>query len=108
MREFCEIAFAQAGMPLEWTGEGTAEFGTDMSTGNVVVRVDERYFRPTEVDALMGNPAKAKKMLGWEPTYTFQELVSEMVQHDIDYFTMKKKEASAKGTFRMETLNNDK
>merc|ERR1712159_405145 len=53
VREFCEIAFAQAGMPLEWHGQGTEETGTDLTSGNVVVRVDERYFRPTEVDALM-------------------------------------------------------
>ena len=68
-------------MPIHWQGQGIDETGT-ASNGNVVVKVDPRYFRPTEVETLLGDPTKAKQKLGWTPKITFQELVSEMVQAD--------------------------
>ena len=84
VREFCTLAFAEAGINLRWEGENENEKGIDTATGNVLVEVDPRFFRPTEVDQLLGNPEKAKRMLGWNPTKTpFPELVSRMVQYDL-------------------------
>jgi GDPmannose 4,6-dehydratase len=83
VREFVELAFHDAGIKIEWTGEGAAEKGHDTATGKVLVEVDPRYFRPTEVELLIGDPTKAKTKLGWTPTTTFRELVSEMVQSDL-------------------------
>ena len=83
VRHFCDLAFAEAGMALEWRGEGVEEVGIDTATGRAVVRVDPAYFRPTEVDLLIGNPAKAKRVLGWSHTVKLPELVSEMVAADI-------------------------
>jgi len=82
VREFCEKAFGIAGMPLEWKGEGLDEVGIDTKSGNVVIRIDPRYFRPTEVDFLLSNPVKAEKVLGWKPEISFEQLVKEMVQED--------------------------
>jgi len=82
VKEFCEKAFGQIGKTLSWTGKGVSEIGTDQN--NVVrVRVDERYFRPTEVELLLGDPSKAKRVLGWVPEIKFEGLVAEMVQEDI-------------------------
>jgi len=86
VREFCTLAFAEAGIELRWEGENENEKGINVNTGEVIVEVDSRYFRPTEVEQLLGNPEKAKTLLGWNPTKTpFKELVKIMVQHDIDY-----------------------
>ena len=84
VKEFTELAFAEAGMPLEWTGSGEQEVGRVKATGAVVVGVDPRYYRPAEVELLLGNPAKAKAKLGWAPTTTFAELVRIMVKSDIE------------------------
>lgn len=83
VREFCTLAFKEAGIELEWDGEGVNEKGVDVKTGKVLVEVDPKYFRPCEVEQLLGDPGKAKKELGWNPTKTtFQELVKIMVEHD--------------------------
>ena len=84
VREFVELAFAEVGRKIEWHGKGIDEAGIDSSTGDTVVRIDSRYFRPTEVDMLLGDPSKAHRVLGWEHTVTFPELVSEMVKSDLE------------------------
>jgi GDPmannose 4,6-dehydratase len=101
VREFCELAFREAGMELEWRGEGVNEIGVDVTAGaggavgvlgaagtggaagRVRVAVDPRYFRPTEVETLLGDPSKAREKLGWWPKTTFRELVAEMVRADL-------------------------
>jgi GDPmannose 4,6-dehydratase len=83
VREMVELAFAQVGRKIEWQGEGIDEAGIDTGTGEVVVRIDRRYFRPTEVDALLGDPSKAHRVLGWTHKVTFPELVAEMVKADL-------------------------
>jgi GDPmannose 4,6-dehydratase len=83
VRQFVEMAFAEVGMTLEWRGDGVDEQGVCSKTGQVLVRVDPTYFRPTEVDLLIGNPAKALKQLGWRSTTTLRQLVAEMVEHDM-------------------------
>jgi GDPmannose 4,6-dehydratase len=83
VREFVEIAFNELGIQIQWTGEGVNEIGRDTATGAVRVEVDPRYFRPTEVDLLLGDPAKAKEKLGWTPTTNFAEMVTEMVKSDL-------------------------
>lgn len=86
VREFVDIAFKEVGIELKWEGKGVDEKGIDTNTGEVLVGVDERFFRPAEVEQLMGNPAKAKDTLGWNPTKTsFEELVKIMVQSDLEY-----------------------
>ena len=82
VREFIEIAAEQLDMGIDWRGEGVDEVGIDKATGNTIVGVDPRYFRPTEVETLLGDPAKAKSVLGWEPKVSFKELVEEMVASD--------------------------
>lgn len=83
VRRFAELAFAEAGIALEWRGSGVDEVGVDSRSGRVVVRIDPEYFRPTEVDRLIGNAAKARRVLGWTHTVTLPELVAEMVASDI-------------------------
>lgn len=83
VREFVEIAAAQLDMQIEWQGEGLDEIGVEKKSGQIIVRVDSRYFRPTEVETLLGNPAKAKEQLGWVPEITFEQLVQEMVVADL-------------------------
>jgi len=83
VREFVERAAAELGIVLRWEGEGVAERGIDARSGRCLVTVDPRYFRPTEVETLLGNPAKAKQRLGWAPKVTFEELVAEMVREDL-------------------------
>lgn len=83
VREFVERAFAEVGRTIEWSGEGVDEKGRDASTGDVLVQVDPRYFRPTEVDLLIGDPAKAKEKLGWSHTTSFPDLVKEMMAEDL-------------------------
>jgi len=82
VREFVDLAAGELGMQLEWQGSGAEEQG--FCEGRAIVRVDPRYFRPTEVDTLLGDPAKAKAKLGWEPKISFQELVAEMVVADLE------------------------
>ncbi len=82
VREFIEEAFQNLDIRLEWTGENEEETGIHTKTGKVIVRVDPKYYRPTEVELLLGNPAKAKGKLGWEPTVKFNELVKIMVEAD--------------------------
>src|SRR6185437_11745656 len=83
VREFVELAFAEVGISLRWTGSGVDECGVCTKSGRVLVRVDPRYFRPTEVDELLGNPEKARRKLGWSHTVSFRELVMEMVREDV-------------------------
>jgi GDPmannose 4,6-dehydratase len=83
VREFTELAFAHVGVKLEWRGEGVDEQGVDPRTGRVLVAVDPRYFRPTEVDLLLGDASKAKARLGWTPTATLEDLVREMMESDL-------------------------
>ncbi len=94
VRHLCTLAFAEAGIEIDWQGEGRQETGVVRSAmpiegdahvvpGDVVVRVDPRYFRATEVDTLLGDPGKARRKLGWEPKITFEDMVAEMVEHDI-------------------------
>ena len=86
VREFTERAFSEVGINLRWEGEGINERGIDTATGRVLVEVDAKYFRPAEVETLLGDPAKAKKLLGWNPSKTsFEELVRIMVRHDVAY-----------------------
>jgi len=85
VREFCTLAFAEAGINLRWEGEGVHEKGIDMVSGRVLVEVDPKYFRPAEVEQLLGDPTKARTLLGWNPTKTsFPELVRRMVKHDLE------------------------
>jgi GDPmannose 4,6-dehydratase len=82
VREFVELAFAEVGRTIAWKGEGVDEIGLDAKTGKVLVSIDERYFRPTEVDELLGDPSKARAKLDWHHKTTFRELVAEMVASD--------------------------
>ena len=83
VREFVEIAAAELGIAIEWQGEGLEEVGIHTQTGKEIVAVDPRYFRPTEVESLLGDPTKAKTELGWEPKIPFKDLVTEMVVEDL-------------------------
>lgn len=90
VREFVELAFAEVGIKIEWKGEGVDEKGIDAANGRVLVEVSPKYFRPTEVDLLLGDPTKAKTLLGWNPTKTpFKELVRRMVAADMEYVKKK-------------------
>ena len=84
VREFVELAFAELGYEIEWQGTGVDEKGIDKNTGKVLVEVDPRYFRPAEVELLWGDSTKARTELGWEPKYSFMDLVKEMVQSDLE------------------------
>jgi len=83
VREFIEKSFGHVGIKIGWEGEGVKEVGKNKATGDVVVRMDERYYRPAEVEQLLGNPAKAKRQLGWEPTVKFEGLVKIMTEGDL-------------------------
>lgn len=85
VREFTELSFRRAGIELRWEGEGVDEKGIDVATGRVLVEVDPKYFRPCEVEQLLGDPTKARTQLGWNPRKTsFEELVNIMTDHDIE------------------------
>jgi GDPmannose 4,6-dehydratase len=84
VREFVTLAASQLGMKLEWRGTGSEEQAVNTDTGNVIVRIDPRYFRPTEVDSLLGDATKARTKLGWHPEIDFQSLVKEMVESDLE------------------------
>ena len=94
VREFCEKSFACAGLPLAWEGDGVNEVGRCAKTGKTLVRVDPRYFRPAEVELLLGDPTKAATVLGWKPTVTFEGLVEMMTKADLD---LAAREAGKKG-----------
>ncbi len=83
VREFVELAFKEVGMTITWEGSGVEETGRDAETGEIRVHVDPRYFRPTEVDFLLGDPGKARRKLGWEPRMSFKDLVRDMVREDL-------------------------
>lgn len=83
VRDFVQSAFKHADMTIEWSGEGTDEVGIDSTSGKTVVRIDPRYFRPAEVELLLADPSKAKRVLGWEATTHFDDLVKEMMEHDM-------------------------
>jgi GDPmannose 4,6-dehydratase len=83
VRKFVELAFKEVGIEIKWDGSGLKERGFDKKTGNELVAVDPKYFRPTEVELLVGNPEKAKKGLGWQAKTSLEELVKIMVKHDV-------------------------
>ena len=83
VRELVEHAFAGIGRRIEWRGEGRDEVGLDAASGDVLVEVDPGYFRPTEVDLLLGDPTKARTKLGWKHRISFAELITEMVESDL-------------------------
>jgi GDPmannose 4,6-dehydratase len=83
VREFIEKAFSEVGIPIEWEGTGVSEIGRENGNGRIVVEVDPRYFRPTEVDFLLGDPSKARSKMGWKPKVSFEELVKIMVREDL-------------------------
>ena len=86
VREFCDLAFKEVGITLKWEGSGLDEKGIDVDTGRTLIEVDPAYFRPSEVDQLLGDPTKAKEELGWNPSQTsFEELVHEMVESDLEF-----------------------
>ena len=90
VREFCELAFKEVGISLVWEGTNENEKGICKETGKVLIEVDPNYYRPSEVETLLGNPSKAKNQLGWNPTRTsFEELVKIMIQHDLEYVKRK-------------------
>jgi GDPmannose 4,6-dehydratase len=83
VREFTELAFKEAGIEIEWEGEGVNEVGKDKATGRVLVEVDPRYYRPAEVELLISDPSKAREKIGWEPKVSFEELVKMMMKSDM-------------------------
>lgn len=97
VRYFCELAFKEAGISIRWEGEGVNQKGIDASTGKVLVEVDQKYFRPAEVETLLGNPSKAKELLGWSPDNTpIEQLVKIMMENDMK---IAQKEATIKQSF---------
>ena len=84
VRDFVEIAWAHLGRKINWKGKGVNEKGYDKESGKLIVAIDPRYFRPTEVETLLGDSSKARANLGWEPKITFQELVTEMMEYDFN------------------------
>lgn len=92
VREFCTLAFKQVGFDIQWIGEGVEERGVDKKTGKVLVAVQQEFFRPAEVDLLLGNPQKAREKLNWDPMKTsFEELVRCMVHYDMEYVKNKER-----------------
>ncbi len=90
VREFVEQAYLTLGIEIEWQGEGDQEIGIDKKTGKIIVKVDPNYYRPAEVDILIGNSAKAKQLLDWTPKTTFSELVKIMIEADLKYVAERK------------------
>ena len=84
VRDFINFSWKHLGKTIRWEGKGVNEKGYDEDTGNLIVAVDMRYFRPTEVETLLGDPTKAKEKLGWQPKITLEEIVSEMMEHDLN------------------------
>jgi GDPmannose 4,6-dehydratase len=98
VRDFITMAFAEAGIPLRWEGKGIDEKGIDSGNGKILVEIDPRYFRPAEVNLLIGDPSNAKKRLGWEPKVQLPELVKMMVKSDMEL--AKKEQYLVKGGFK--------
>ena len=94
VRTFAEKVFERLGMPLEWQGSGEAEKGIDRATGRVVIQIDPKYFRPAEVDLLLGDPSKARRQLGWQLKTSFEQLVNMMIDAD---FALAEREKRADG-----------
>ena len=90
VREFTEKAFSFLDMKIQWSGKNEKETGIDKKSGKTIVRIDPKYYRPTEVDYLIGNAAKAKKRLGWKPSVSFEQLVEIMVKADWDIMKSEK------------------
>ena len=90
VREFVEFSFKEVGRTIAWKGEGLDEQGYDVDTGEILVQVDPRYFRPTELYKLKGDASKAERELGWKPKITFEELAREMVRCDLDEMELEK------------------
>ncbi|PCJ25979.1 MAG: GDP-mannose 4,6-dehydratase [Flavobacteriales bacterium] len=86
VRDFVSMSFNEVDIEIEWSGEGVSEKGRNKETGEIVVEIDKKYFRPTEVDLLIGDPTKAKTELGWEPKHNLQSLVKDMMTADMDLF----------------------
>jgi GDPmannose 4,6-dehydratase len=95
VRMFVEMAFAHVGRDIAWSGKGVDEIGIDKKSGRVVVRVDPAYFRPTEVDLLLGDPTKARERLGWEHKTTLKELVTEMMEADLHLAELERRGGNA-------------
>ena len=94
VREFCQVAFERAGLPLTWQGTAESERGIGPD-GRIRVAVDPQYFRPAEVDLLLGDPSKAKATLGWAPKVTFRALAERMADHDLELARVEKKTREA-------------
>ena len=105
IREFAERAFAEVGITLGWSGRGVDEVGRDTKTGNTVVSVDPTYFRPTEVDLLIGDATKARKKLGWKPTLDLQQMIEEMIASDLE--EARKDQLLQSGGFKTIGVNED-
>ena len=105
IREFAERAFAEVGITLGWSGRGVDEVGRDTKTGNTVVSVDPTYFRPTEVDLLIGDATKARKKLGWKPTLDLQQMIEEMIASDLE--EARKDQHLQSGGFKTNGVNED-
>ncbi len=105
IREFAERAFAEVGITLGWSGRGVDEVGRDTKTGNTVVSVDPTYFRPTEVDLLIGDATKARKKLGWKPTLDLQQMIEEMIASDLEEAL--KDQYLQSGGFKTNVVNED-
>ncbi len=86
VREFINMAFAEVGITLKWEGKAENEKGIDVSSGKVLVQIDPKYYRPAEVDLLVGDSTKARTKMGWKPTYTVQDLCKEMMAADLELF----------------------
>jgi len=84
VRDFVNAAANEIGIDIQWSGEGIQEKGINRKTGKVIIEVDPAYFRPTEVESLLGDPSKAKEKLGWEPKLTFEDMVKDMIKNDMD------------------------
>lgn len=91
VREFVELAYKELGVDIEWRGTDSEEYGIDIKTGKTIIKVDPRYYRPTEVDLLLGNSAKAEKMLQWKPKTSFKELIHIMIEADLKKVTAETK-----------------
>jgi GDPmannose 4,6-dehydratase len=94
VREFIEIASTHLGLELNWEGKGAEEKGIDKQTGKIIVGVDPHYFRPAEVDYLLGDASKAKNILGWTPSVKFNNLIEIMVKADVEYVNRRNQELS--------------
>jgi len=103
VQEFVELSAKELGMTIQWQGEGIYEKGVNQANGKTIVRIDPRYFRPTEVESLLGDPSKAKRNLGWEPKISFEELVCEMTQADLE--ETKKDELCQRAGFKVYSPN---